>query len=140
MNDPEWMRVLAHRVRDGELVVRETIARFEAAGVTPGDLAPHLADGGDRLYAAAAAGDDEWADAFGGLRSVALIAAEVGALMSHLVARAASIRGLSIDGLLDEYSAVTVAEALGVARQKVYGLAKPHVDPDYLERSPWSGS
>lgn len=140
LNDTGWTRVLAHRLRDGEPAVHETIARFEAAGVTPSELETHLVDGGDRLYAAAVGGEEGWAAPFGGDRAAALIAAEISALMSHLVARAASVRGVCVDGLLEEYSAVTVANALGVARQKVYGLAKPDVDPDYIERTPWSGS
>ncbi len=131
----EWRRVLAHRSDDASIEV--LIERFQAAGVTPSQVASHLADGGDRLYAAARTGEDGWADPYGGVRAVAVLAAEVSALMSHLVARAASVRGVCVDALLDEYSAVTVAGALGVARQKVYDLAKTDIDHSYLTNSPW---
>lgn len=103
---------------------------------TPGGQS-HLEDAGDRLYQAAASGEEAWAVAFGGERAVALLAAEVSALMSHLVARAASVRSVCVDALLDEFSAVTVAGALGVARQKVYELARPNIDPEYLTTTPW---
>lgn len=116
------------------------IERFEAAGVTPADVASHLEDGGDRLYAAAASGAAGWASEFGGERAVALLAAEASALMSHLVARAASVRSVCVEALLDEFSAVTVAGALGVARQKVYELARTSVDPDFLTTTPWRRS
>jgi hypothetical protein len=133
----EWVRVLAHRRRDSPAAVTAVIERFGAAGVTPDQVASHLQDGGDRLYAVAASGGEGWASEFGGERAVALLAAEVSALMSHLVARAASVRSVCVEALLDEYSAVTVAGALGVARQKVYELARPSVDPDYLTTTPW---
>lgn len=134
---PAWQAVLAHRAREPRAVVDAVIARFQAAGLTPDQVATHLADGGDRLYADARSGDTDWAQAHGGPRAAALLAAEVGALMSHLVARAASVRAVSVDALLDDFSAVTVAGALGVARQKVYDLAKTEIDPDYLTEVPW---
>lgn len=133
----QWTRVLAHRRKDAPTTVAAVIERFEAAGVTPDQVASHLEDGGDRLYAAAASGAEGWAAGFGGERAVALLAAEVSALMSHLVARAASVRSVCVEALLDEFSAVTVAGALGVARQKVYELARPSVDPAYLTTTPW---
>jgi len=136
-DDAHWRRVLAHRSRDGQDTVDAAVERFRAAGVTPEEAESHLKDGGDRLYAAAHTGAGDWADAFGGPRAVAVVAAEVSALMSHLVARAASVRAACVDALLDEFSAVAVANALGVARQKVYELAKPEVDPDYLMITPW---
>lgn len=132
-----WAHVLAHRRRDDPATVASVIERFAAAGVTPDQVAFHLQDGGDRLYAAAAAGTEGWAAPFGGERAVALLAAEVSALMSHLVARAASVRSVCVEALLDEFSAVTVAGALGVARQKVYELARASVDSDYLTTTPW---
>jgi hypothetical protein len=135
--DAEWARVLAHRRREGGHVFEAVVERLRAAGVAPSDVESHLSDGGDRLYAAARSRSDRWADEFGGPRAVAVLAAEVSALMSHLVARAASVRSVCVDALLDEYSAVTVAGAIGVARQKVYELAKSQVDDDYLAHSPW---
>ena len=132
-----WTRVLAHRRKDSPATVNAVIERFRAAGVTPLEVDSHLEDAGDRLYQAAASGEEAWAVAFGGERAVALLAAEVSALMSHLVARAASVRSVCVDALLDEFSAVTVAGALGVARQKVYELARPNIDPEYLTTTPW---
>lgn len=135
--EAEWWRVLAHR-RGDESGARAAIERFESAGVTPADVRAHLIDGGDLLYRVASEGGVGWADAFGGHRVTALIAAEVSALMSHLVARAATVRSASIGALLDDYSAVTVANALGVARQKVYELARPKTDQPYSTTTPWS--
>jgi len=135
--DDDWVRVLAHRQREEQHVLEAVVERFRDAGVTPADVESHLRDGGDRLYAAARSRDDGWADEFGGPRAVAVLAAEVSALMSHLVARAASVRSVGVEALLDEFSAVTVAGAIGVARQKVYELAKPEVDGDYIAHSPW---
>ncbi|HZK05933.1 MAG TPA: hypothetical protein VFC82_08810 [Actinomycetaceae bacterium] len=132
----EWLEVLKHRSFDDAATVNEVIERFERAGVTPGVVAEHLADGGDALYTAARDGEG-WTDAFGGDQAVALIAAEVSALMSHLVSRAASVRSRSVDALLDDFSAVTVASALGVSRQKVYDIAKSTHDRKYLETTPW---
>jgi len=133
----QWARVLAHRRKDAPATVAAVVERFEAAGATPAQVASHLEDGGDRLYSAAASGAENWAAPFGGERAAALLAAEVSALMSHLVARAASVRSVCVEALLDEFSAVTVAGALGVARQKVYELARASVDPDYLMTTPW---
>ncbi|QQS00212.1 MAG: hypothetical protein IPK37_15115 [Austwickia sp.] len=135
--DADWVRVLAHRQKEGQHVVETVIERFRDAGVRPSEVESHLCDGGDRLYSAARLHDERWADEFGGPRAVALLAAEVSALMSHLVARAASVRSVGVEALLDEFSAVTVASVIGVARQKVYELAKPEVDGDYVAHSPW---
>lgn len=135
--EAEWARVLAHRSREQATTVSAVIERFRAAGLTPADVESHLQDAGDRLYAAAASGEESWADAFGGERAAALLAAEISALMSHLVARAASVRSVCVEGLLDEFSAVTVAGALGVARQKVYELARASAETDYLTTTPW---
>ena len=133
----QWIRVLAHRQKDAPATVASVIERFDAAGVTPNQVASHLEDGGDRLYAAASSGGADWAVEFGGERAAPLLPAEVSTLMSHRVARAASVHTVCIGALLDEYSAVTVASAIGVARQKVYELARPSVDPDYLTTTPW---
>lgn len=132
-----WSRVLAHRECERATTVDAIVERFRAAGVTPADVESHLQDGGDRLYAAAASGQEGWAADFGGERAVALLAAEVSALMSHLVARAAMVRSVCVEALLDEFSAVTVASALGVARQKVYELGKTSISSDYVSRTPW---
>lgn len=133
----EWTRVLAHRSTDDSPTIDAVIERFRAAGVTPENVETHLEDAGDRLYQAAGSGAQDWALDFGGERAVALIAAEISALMSHLVARAASVRSVCVEALLDEYSAVTVAGALGVARQKVYELARSNADPGYITTTPW---
>ncbi|MEI2745637.1 MAG: hypothetical protein V9G22_09430 [Ottowia sp.] len=115
-----------------------SIERFRAAGVTPpGGRISYSKMPATVFMQAAASGEEAWAVAFGGERAVALLAAEVSALMSHLVARAASVRSVCVDALLDEFSAVTVAGALGVARQKVYELARPNIDPEYLTTTPW---
>ncbi|MEV0430431.1 hypothetical protein [Micromonospora sp. NPDC050495] len=132
----EWARVLAHRGRDRATTFDAVVERFRAAGVTPEEVESHLSDAGDRLYAAATSGGEGWAAQFGGARAVALLAAEISALMSHLVARAASVRAVCVEALLDEFSAVAVAEALGVARQKVYGLGRANVDADYVRKTP----
>lgn len=133
----DWSDALQHRRLDSPAALAAVVERLESAGVTPEILAIHLADGGDSLYAAARSGSSGWAELFGGDRAVALIAAEVSALMSHLVARAAGVRSVCVDTLLDEYSAVTVAGALGVSRQKVYDLAKPNLDRDFIDTAPW---
>lgn len=52
----QWIRVLAHRQKDAPATVASVIERFDAAGVTPNQVASHLEDGGDRLYAAASSG------------------------------------------------------------------------------------
>ncbi|PXA75298.1 hypothetical protein [Auritidibacter sp. NML100628] len=114
----------------------KVVERFRAAGVRPDEVESHLCDAGDRLYAVATSDDDRWADEFGGPRAVAVLAVEISALMSHLVARAASIRSVCVEAMLEEFSAVTVAGAIGVVRQKVYELAKPEADKDYLDHSP----
>ncbi|PXA80743.1 hypothetical protein DCC26_03630 [Auritidibacter sp. NML120779] len=133
----EWVRVLAHRQREGQHVMDKVVERFRAAGVRPDEVESHLCDAGDRLYAVATSDDDRWADEFGGPRAVAVLAVEISALMSHLVARTASIRSVCVEAMLEEFSAVTVAGAIGVARHKVYELAKPEADKDYLDHSPW---
>lgn len=138
--ETEWHAVLAHRQNDPEGALEAAIARLSVAGLTPHDVEAHLIDGGDALYAAATSGDEDWAEAFGGSRAVALLAAEVSALMSHLVARAAGVRALGIAELLDDYSAVTVARELGVARQKVYGLARSDLSTDFIPTTPWRTS
>lgn len=120
--DNGWDEVLAHRPAEARPAVRE---RLVAAGVTPAQLRAALDDTGDDLFAAATSGADDWAKPFGGVLAVALLAAEVGALTAHLTSRSSSIRALAVEQLLDDFSAVTVANRLGVSRQKVYDIVKP---------------
>lgn len=96
-----------------------------------------LVDGGDALYAAAASGQEAWAETFGGPLAAALMAAEVSALVAHLSSRASGIRALAVAQLLDDYSAVTVAAQIGVARQKVYEVARGELKPSHIQRVPW---
>lgn len=137
-SDSRWQQVLTHRpVDDG---TRETAAaRFAERGITPEQLKAVLADGGgDALYAAAAGGQPGWADPFGGPPlAVALLSAEVSIFAAHLNSRASGVRSAAVAELLDEYSAVTVAAELGVARQKVYEIARAGLRPPYIEQVPW---
>lgn len=128
--DSAWDDVLAHRAGDGRAAVVE---RFVENGIGADRVRAVLADMGDGLYAAAASGEDGWADPFGGLLAAALLAAEVSSLAAHLNSRGSGVRALAVAALLDDFSAVTVAARLGVARQKVYdigrgGLAGPYVE------------
>lgn len=132
-----WSRVLAHRAHEAPEARAAVVDRFKAAGLTPAQVESHLRDAGDLLYGAATSGPADWTAELGGDLAVALLAAEVGALMQHLVSRAASVRAVCVDSLLDEYSAVSVAGALGVARQKVYELGRAEVDPTYITTTPW---
>jgi hypothetical protein len=127
---PPWQ--LEHRPADQREAI---VARLEDAGVTPAQLSAALADGGDALYAASRAGGT--ADAFGGDLAVALLAAEVSALAAHLNSRASAVRAKAVDALLDDYSAVAVASALGVSRQKVYDISKGGSVAAFLDISPW---
>ncbi len=138
-SDSRWQQVLTHRpVDDG---TRETAAaRFAERGITPEQLKAVLADGGDALYAAAAGGQPGWADPFGGPLAVALLSAEVSIFAAHLNSRASGVRSAAVAELLDEYSAVTVAAELGVARQKVYEIARAGLRPPYIEQVPWRTS
>jgi hypothetical protein len=120
--DNDWDAVLAHRPADARLAVRD---RFVSAGVGPGQVGAALADLGDELFAAATSGDPDWAKPLGGPLAVALLAAEVGALTAHLTSRSSTIRAIAVELLLDDFSAVTVANRLGVSRQKVYDIARP---------------
>jgi hypothetical protein len=132
--DISWDLVLAHRPPDTRQPVRE---RFESAGVAPELVRAALADGGDELYAAATRGVTGWADRFGGALAVALIAAEVSSLAAHLTSRASAVRALAVEALLDDFSAVTVANRLGVSRQKVYDIARPNPASSFIDHAPW---
>lgn len=136
--DVQWSDVLAHRTDDENL--QEVILRFEKHGVTPHQVHAVLTDGGDALYAAAASGQEDWAETFGGPLVVALLAAEVSALAAHLSSRASGVRALAVAKLLDDFSAVTVASQIGVARQKVYEVARGGLKPPYIQRVPWRRS
>lgn len=135
----EWTRALEHRSPDAP-GFDEVIERLVASDIAPSQLQEVLADGGDALYAAAASGEPNWTDAFGGPLAVALLAAEVSALAAHLNSRASGVRSVAVDQLLDEYSAVTVAVELGVSRQKVYEIARGGLKPPYLDTVPWRKS
>ncbi|MEJ1114415.1 hypothetical protein WBN73_10255 [Paenarthrobacter sp. CCNWLY172] len=137
--DPQWQHVLTHRRADDGS--RDTAAkRFVDRGITPEQLHAVLTDGGDALYAAAAAGGQGWAEPFGGPLAVALLSAEVSVFAAHLNSRASGIRSVAVAELLDEYSAVTVAAELGVARQKVYDIARAGLRPPCIEQVPWRTS
>jgi hypothetical protein len=135
--DTEWAEVLAHRP---PRTCAEAVARFAEHGITPAQVRAVLADGGDALYAAASGGVDGWAEQFGGPLGVALLAAEVSAYTAHLTARAAGVRALAVDRLLDDLSAVTVASRLGVSRQKVYDLARGGLTTPFVDRVLWRNS
>lgn len=122
LDAPDWGAVLAHRGdAAGIAVVRD---RFVEHGVSPGLVAQVLSDGGDGLFRAVSSGRPDWAVPYGGLLSAALLAGEVAVYSSHLVARAAAVRSVAVDTLLDDFSAVSVADDLGVSRQKVYEIAR----------------
>jgi hypothetical protein len=131
-----WEAVLAHRLGD-PAEFDQLVSRLAACGLGPHHVHAVLADGGDALYAAARSGRADWYADFGGPLAVALLAAEVGALAAHLNRRASGLRSLAVDALLDDFSAVAVAAELGVARQKVYEVAKSGLRPPYIETVPW---
>jgi hypothetical protein len=135
--DSDWDLVLAHRTPESRDQVR---ARFESAGVGVQQIWAALGDAGDELFAAATSGAEDWAKPFGGPLAVALLAAEVGAITAHLTSRSSAIRALAVDALLDDFSAITVANRLGVSRQKVYDIARPNPTGSYLDRAPWRHS
>lgn len=137
--DSPWHKILTHRPPgDGS---REAAAkRFTERGITPEQVSAVIADGGDALYSAAAEGKPGWAEPFGGPLAVALLAAEVSIFAAHLNSRASGVRSAAVAELLDEYSAVTVAGELGVARQKVYEIARAGLRPPYIEQVPWRAS
>jgi hypothetical protein len=135
--DTGWAEVLSHRPPDTRAPI---VQRFASAGVTAEQVRAALEDGGDELFAAATDGASDWAKPFGGPLAVALLAAEVGALTAHLTSRSSAIRALAVEALLDDYSAVTVANRLGVSRQKVYDIARPNTAVTYIDQVPWRKS
>lgn len=135
----EWRQVLAHRIHSGAeaTTLNEVVGRYAAVGVTAEQVRQVLLDSGDGLYAAASSGKSDWADRFGGPLGVALLAAEVSALASHLNSRASGVRSVAVDALLEDYSAITVAAELGVSRQKVYEIARSGLRGPHLPHVPW---
>lgn len=130
-----WCEILAHRDPD-ELEL--AVARFELARVPPDVVSATLRDCGDALFSAGRSDEADWAHEFGGSVAVALLAAEVSALAAHLNSRAAAVRSAAVELLLDDFSAVSVAEELGVSRQKVYDIARAsHRTAAYIPRVPW---
>jgi hypothetical protein len=129
-----WAAVVTHRTPDQRDAV---IVRLSEAGVTPEQAQEALRDGGDALYAASRSGRSDWAEPFGGPLGAALLAAEVSALSAHLVSRASAVRALAVDALLEDYSAVAVAAALGISRQKVYDLGKGGSGIPFIDTAPW---
>jgi hypothetical protein len=132
-----WDVILAHRPPDARDAIRD---RFTQHGVPPELVCSVLDDGGDALHEASTSGTADWADAFGGPLSVALLAAEVSALAAHLNSRASAVRTRAVQALLDDYSAVTVAAHLEVSRQKVYEIGRAGTDGTYIDRVPWRQS
>jgi hypothetical protein len=132
-----WEVVLAHRPPDVRDSVRDRFTRHDIPAALVRSV---LADGGDSLHEAATSGKDDWADAFGGPLAVALLAAEVGALAAHLNSRASAVRTRAVRTLLEDYSAVTVAAHLAVARQKVYEIGRANTDGTYIDHVPWRQS
>lgn len=130
-----WQQVLAHRGPDE---LEPAVARFERAQVSPDLVRATLSDCGDSLFSAARSSDEDWLQEFGGSLAVALLSAEVSALVAHLNSRAAAVRATAVEHLLDDFSAVSVAEELGVSRQKVYDIARSsHRTATYIPRVPW---
>lgn len=135
----EWQQVLAHRVPNGSegTALSDVIGRYAEVGITAEQVRQVLMDSGDALYQAATSGESDWADRFGGPLGVALLAAEVSALASHLNSRASGVRSVAVDALLEDYSAITVAAELGVSRQKVYEIARSGLRGPHLQHVPW---
>jgi len=129
-----WQNVLEHRPASQRGEVAE---RLESAGLTPAAVRAALADGGDALFEASRSLDPSWAEEHGGALGVALLAAEVSAFTAHLNSRASAVRAQAVDALLEDYSAVAVAAALGISRQKVYEVSRRGPTADYIERVPW---
>jgi hypothetical protein len=131
-NYAEWSRVLAHRTESDRLIAARRLA---GNGLSPADVHGVLADGGDKLYAAAIGSPrDGWAEPFGGPLAVALLAQEVSSYTQHLTSRAAGMRSVAVSDLLQDYSAVTVAGHLGVSRQMVYEIARGGLLATFIQR------
>ncbi len=129
-----WDAVLAHRPATQRA---ELARRLEGVGLTPAAVREALADGGDALFEASRSSDPSWANEHGGALAVALLAAEISAFAAHLNSRASAIRAQAVDALLEDYSAVAVAAALGISRQKVYEVSRREPTAEYINRVPW---
>jgi hypothetical protein len=136
---PGWGALPAYR-DPADPGTATVLTRLHQAGLTPEDVLTALRDAGDALHWQATSGDADWAERFGGALAAALLAAEVGALAAHLGTRAAAVRSRAVRELLEDYSAVAVAEALGVSRQKVYDIARDVDRPPFISTSPWRQS
>lgn len=134
---PEWDAVLLYRAPALRSVIASDLA---VQGVTPAVLRSHLADGGDRLWAAAAAhpGDPTWVEPFGGGLAVALLARESLEYHVHLSNRAAETRTRAVQVLELTYSKVTIAEALRMSRQALQEIAAGRKLTQYISRI-WKG-
>jgi hypothetical protein len=116
-----WDCVLAHRPAGTRA---PTAARFAAHGVTVDQVRQALDDGGRALQAAAESGVPGWAEPVGGLIGVALLAHEVSVHAEYVMSRAVAARSAAVFELLEEFSAVTVAQHLGVSRQAVFEISR----------------
>lgn len=117
-----WESVLAHR--GDEPTISRVRDQFLAHGVSADVVHDVLSDGGGGLYASISSGREDWSVPFGGLIGAALLAGEVAAYSSHLVARASAVRSVAVEILLEDFSAIAVAGELGVSRQSVYEIAR----------------
>ena len=135
----DWRKLPAYR-DPSDPTTASVLARLAAAGLTPHEVLAALRDAGDALHEQATSDDDDWSGPFGGPLAAALLATEVGALAAHLGSRAAAVRSRAVRELLQDYSAIAVAEALGVSRQKVYDIARDGDRPPFIRTSPWRQS
>ncbi len=117
-----WDSVLAHRV--DESTISRVRARFVTHGIPADVVRGVLSDGGGALYESISSGREDWSAPYGGLMGAALLAGEVAAYSSHLVARASAVRSVAVEILLEDFSAIDVAAELGVSRQTVYEIAR----------------
>lgn len=116
-----WREALAHRDDESATIVS---ARFAKHGISADVVAMVLSDNGSAMFDDVSSGRADWALPYGGLHGAALLAGEVAIHASHLVARAAAMRSIAVDGLLEDLSVVEVASELGVSRQKIYEIAR----------------
>lgn len=121
IDSDSWEEILSHRAEQERQGIQD---RFLSHGVSSAIVAEALRDGGATLAASALSRAPEWSVPYGGLVGAALVAGEVAAHASWLVSRAASVRSLAVENLLEDISAVTLAQMLGISRQKVYEIAR----------------
>ncbi len=143
-DDAEWVQVLAHRP-DEEIPA--TIDRFVALSITPTLVATTLADLGDDVVAKFPPypldpSDIRWAENIGGLKGVALLAAEIEVYSSYAQRRAARIRAEAFELLIhsSDQSLAELGQELGMSKQVISRAAKrPGILTDFmsaLERTP----